>query len=170
MTRPLLILLAALAHGCLSAQSAVADPYHDAALAAARKQGIKAAAVEKLTYAQTAALAGVKLGPKGESPASFHYEHVRRDVSRALAADEKATAETTRKAELEAKLRESFPTAEVAVRDDGTWEIKKLPAATVAVEAGAKGETGWAGPLGAVGGAGALAAAGVYAWRRRRTA
>ena len=126
MHRLLLLLLAALAHGCLSAQPVGAGEFFDAALAAARKQKVTAAQVEKLDCPGTAALAGVKLGPKGESPTTFFYEQVRRDVARVLAAEEKAAAEATQMATLTAKIKEAFPTAEVAVRDDGTWEVKKL--------------------------------------------
>ncbi len=162
-------LLLAIASGCLSAQPAMGDPHFAPALAAAKKQGLKAAAVEALDYAGTAALAGVKLGPKGESPATFFYAHVRRDVARALAAEEKAAAEAATKTTLEAKLKQTFPTAEVSVTADGTWEIKKLtPSVAPAPIQEAEAEGGSTGTLLALAGVGAAAAGGWALGRHRR--
>ena len=153
----------------LASTAFAGSPYEDAALAAARTQGLKAADVLAKGYAEIAALAGVKLGPKGESPAKFFYAHVRRDVARILAAEETAVAVAAQKVQLDSKIKLAFPDAEVEMSDDGEWKIKKLPPTTVATELVAEaGGIDLAGTLLALGGAGAAAAGGVYAYRRRR--
>ena len=153
---PILLLLAAAA--------SAGNEFEDAALAAARQQGLTAEEVAARGYADTAALAGVKLGPGGTSPATFFYVHVRRHVVATLAVEEKAARVAVRQSELQTKLREAFPDAEIAVGADGkTWEIKKVSvdSRAVAVEGGSMGVLGL---LGAAG----LAGVGVVAWRRRR--
>lgn len=111
------------------ATSAVAgNTYEDAALAEARKQALTAEQVAAQGYPDIAALAGVKLGGDGSSPAKFFYVHVRRHVVRTLAAEEKAARVNARQAEVQAKLREAFPDAEITVSEDGTeFTIKNLP-------------------------------------------
>ena len=52
---------------------ATSRDYINAALAAARKQGLSAAQVEVLDYAGVAALAGVKIGADGSSPPTFFW-------------------------------------------------------------------------------------------------
>ena len=174
MTRFTHLLCLALSLLVALASTAFAGPYAEAALAEARKMGYTAAQVEAMGYVEVAALAGVRL-TKGNSPADFRYEPLRRDVARVLASEENAVTTDTRKAALQAKLREAFATAEVSVRDDGSWEVKGVPSATTVsvADRGIPGESGTEGDGGSsglvvalIGGAGV--AAGAYAFGRRR--
>ena len=70
----------ALLLACAAGAALAANEYETAALAKARKDGLTASAVAGKKYADIATLAGVTLGPKGESPAKFFYVHVRRYV------------------------------------------------------------------------------------------
>lgn len=70
------------------------DAYEIAAHAEAKKQGLTADQVRALGYPQVAALAGVKIGEKGDSPPDFFYRVVRHAVATALAASEQAAVET----------------------------------------------------------------------------
>ena len=172
MTRFTHLLCLALSLLVALASTAFAGPYDEAALAEARKMGYTAAQVEAMGYVEVAALAGVRL-TKGNSPADFRYEPLRRDVARVLASEENAVTTDTRKAALQAKLREAFATAEVSVRDDGSWEVKGVPTATTVVAAEpvrvaeVEAESGWGTALLALGGAGGVAA-GAYAFGKRR--
>jgi len=67
-----------------------------AARAEAAKQGLTAAQVRGMGYADVAALCGVEIGPKGESPEWFFFEHERDR----LAAEIEATVETAKLTEL----------------------------------------------------------------------
>ena len=64
-------------------------------------------------YAEIAALAGVTLGPNGESPADFFYVQVRNTVANALHANEAEVLKTQRRQRLETLMESETQTATV---------------------------------------------------------
>jgi len=58
--------------------------YDQAAIANAVARGLTADDVQKYTYSQIAELAGVVLGPNGESPEDFFYTQVKQAVVQSL--------------------------------------------------------------------------------------
>lgn len=99
----------------LGASALGANQYETAALAKARQLGLTARQVAALSYPQVAQLAGVTLGPKGESPPKFFYLHVRRHVARTLAGESKEARIEQRRLAVRAKLRELFPLADIEI-------------------------------------------------------
>jgi len=99
-----------------SAASAVAgNQYEDAALAKAWQLGLTAKQVAARKYPQVAQLAGVTLGPQGQSPPRFFYKHVQRHVVRTLARESREQRIEQRRLAVRAKLRELFPKADIEI-------------------------------------------------------
>ena len=120
------IILAAVV--ALAGTAVAGNQYEDAALAKAKADKLKAKQVAEMGYPEIAQLAGVTLGPKGESPAKFFYVHVRRHVQRDLAATEKAARIAEQLDKVEKKIKEAFPDAEIEVSEDGKeFKIKNVP-------------------------------------------
>ena len=82
----------------------LASDYETVALAKATEQGLTAADVRALGYAAIAALAGVELGPNGESPADFFYIQVRNYVANELHAGAAQALKARQREKLEASL------------------------------------------------------------------
>ena len=104
----------------------MANQYEEAALATAIKRALTADAVRHMTYAQIAELAGVELGPNGESPEDFFYVHVRNYVASALAANAEAVIKEKRRVALEASITLHTDLGGLAVYEDadGNFVIK----------------------------------------------
>ncbi len=99
--------------------------YKDKARDKIKADKLTAAQVETLDYAGTAALCGVKLTTKGDSPTDFFYEHVRRDLAREMRdADAKGKRDVLR-ATLQAAIdaKPEFAGKTVKETPDGKLEI-----------------------------------------------
>ena len=104
----------------------MANEYETAALAKARKDGLAATEVRALGYAAIAALAGVKLGPNGESPEDFFYRAVRAYVAGELEGEEAEAAIAAKEADLKAfmVLNPKFDGLDVYRDDEGNLVVK----------------------------------------------
>ena len=99
--------------------------YKDKGRAKIERDKLTAAQVEALDYRGTAALCDVIVGAKGNSPADFHYELIRRDLAREVA-DAKAKADrAVLRAALQATIDKTpeFKGKVVAETPDGKLEI-----------------------------------------------
>lgn len=99
--------------------------YKDAGKAKIEKDKLTAAQVEALDYAGTAALCGVKLGAKGESPEDFFYEHIRRDLANEVRDEARTAMRDKQKLTLSAAIAGNSDFAGLTVKEtpDGKWEI-----------------------------------------------
>lgn len=91
------------------------NTYEADALAAAHAAGWTAAQANAATYRQVATAAGVTVAANGDSPADFHYRHVRRHVARTLLAEERAAAVAVKRARLKAGIQQLQDFADVTI-------------------------------------------------------
>ena len=96
------------------------NAYEQAAYDNAVAQGLGAADVRALGYAQIAQLADVALGPHGESPDDFFYVHVRNAVAQQLQANADSLKRERQRVALEAAVKYfSADLKGLTVFDDG---------------------------------------------------
>ncbi len=92
--------------------------YVAVALANAHADALTSKQVKLLGYTEIAHLAGVILGPNGESPADFYYEQVRTAVVAALEVEEAEALVASQESDLKAATR-IFP----SLRGLGVYRI-----------------------------------------------
>ena len=79
--------------------------YNEIALQNAQDQELSSVLVSAMGYSLIAELAGVELGPNGESPADFYYTQIRTFVVAALKEEEEAAADAEEEALITASIK-----------------------------------------------------------------
>jgi len=99
--------------------------YKDKARAKIAKDKLTPLQVAGMDYWGIAALCGVDIGPKGESPPDFFYEHIRRDLAREMTDAEVKAARDVLRATLQAAIdgKPEFKGKVVKETPDGRLEI-----------------------------------------------
>jgi len=97
------------------------NEYMTKAFEAAKAQHLTAADVAALDYDKIARLAGLTLGPKGESPADFEYRPIRRKMCAMLVTKDRNDTLSIIKsaAENAVKLLPGLSDAKITVDEDG---------------------------------------------------
>lgn len=101
-------------------------PYKDAALAAAQTQSLTPEQVMEMGYYEIAALAGVKIEPNGNSPASFVYAAIRGYVASRLRAELRAIFWEGIRAYTETEVRKEPGMAQASVIMMGAGDFQVL--------------------------------------------